>query len=52
VRAAVADGTLSEERLESHARLARELRYSELRREHAASWVEKRRWKAITGKTK
>ncbi|MFN8621548.1 MAG: ribosome small subunit-dependent GTPase A [Chloroflexota bacterium] len=44
VRAAIADGELAEERLESHRKLERELRSRELREDVAAARAESRRW--------
>jgi ribosome biogenesis GTPase len=52
VRAAAEDGRLDPARLESHGRLAREAAYAELRQEHAASWAEKKRWRAIMARAR
>jgi ribosome biogenesis GTPase len=47
VRQAAEAGALSPDRLESHAKLQRELRYLELRRDQQARQAQKARWKTI-----
>ena len=47
VLAAVAEGELSEERLESFRALERELRYLAIRRDESAQRAQKRKWRAI-----
>jgi ribosome biogenesis GTPase len=47
VRAAAEEGALSPERLESHAKLQREIRYLETRVDQKARQAEKARWKTI-----
>jgi ribosome biogenesis GTPase len=44
---AVAEGTLSEERLESFRALQRELRYLQIRQDEFAKRAEKQKWRAI-----
>ena len=44
VRAAIADGTLDAERLESFRHLQRELRYLEIRHDARARSEERKRW--------
>lgn len=50
VRAAIADGELAEERLESHRKLEKELRALEIRNDVAAARAESRRWGRMVGK--
>jgi ribosome biogenesis GTPase len=47
VLAAVAEGTLSQERLESFRKLSKELRYLETRKDEFAKRAEKQKWRAI-----
>jgi ribosome biogenesis GTPase len=47
VRAAVEDGRLDASRLASHHKLARELRYLEVREDVGLQQAQKQRWKAI-----
>jgi ribosome biogenesis GTPase len=47
VLAAVAEGALSEERLESFRGLQRELRYLQVRQDESAQRAEKQKWRAI-----
>jgi ribosome biogenesis GTPase len=47
VLAAVAEGALSEERLESFRALQRELRYLQVRRDESAQRAQKQKWRAI-----
>ncbi len=47
VRAALEDGTLSHERLRAHEKLRREVEYQELRQDHSARYIERKRWKGI-----
>ncbi len=47
VLAAVAEGTLSEERLESFRALQKELRYLQLRQDESAQRAQKQKWRAI-----
>jgi len=47
IRAALADGTLQQERYASFVKLQRELAYAERRNDAAAARVEKERWKKI-----
>jgi ribosome biogenesis GTPase len=47
VLAAVAEGALSEERLESYRALQRELRYLRVRQDESAQRAEKQKWRAI-----
>jgi ribosome biogenesis GTPase len=47
VLAAVAEGALSEERLESYRALERELHYLRTRQDHLAKRAEKQKWRAI-----
>jgi ribosome biogenesis GTPase / thiamine phosphate phosphatase len=47
VRAAMADGRLDAERLESYRKLQRELRYLEIRHDARARSEERKRWRAI-----
>ena len=49
VRAAVNDGRLDGGRLANYFKLCKETRYDELKSTHAASWVEKERWKKVKG---
>ena len=44
---AVAEGALSEERLESFRALERELRYLAIRRDESAQRAQKQKWRAI-----
>jgi ribosome biogenesis GTPase len=48
VRGAVADGTLSPDRLASHEKLERELAHARRREDPRAAAEERRRWKAIS----
>jgi ribosome biogenesis GTPase len=48
IRAAIAAGTLSEERFESYAKLKRELHYLEIRLDKRARSEERKRWKAFS----
>ena len=48
VRDAVADGTLSEDRLVSHEKLGRELAHAERKGDARAAAEERKRWKAIS----
>jgi ribosome biogenesis GTPase len=47
VTAAIDDGTLSADRLESYDRLQRELRHQELKLDARARADERRRWRTI-----
>jgi ribosome biogenesis GTPase len=49
VRAAVDQGRLDAGRLANYFKLCKETRYIELKTTHAASWVEKERWKKVKG---
>ncbi|MBN1570256.1 MAG: ribosome small subunit-dependent GTPase A [Acidobacteria bacterium] len=51
VRDAIARGELDPGRLAGYFKLSREARYSELKSSHSASWVEKERWKKVTGRS-
>jgi ribosome biogenesis GTPase len=48
VRAAVEDGSISAERVESYRKLLRELLHLKRKQDHRARMEEKRRWKGIT----
>jgi ribosome biogenesis GTPase len=50
VRAAIAEGELAEERLDSHRKLEKELRALEIRNDVAAARAESRRWGRVHGK--
>jgi ribosome biogenesis GTPase len=52
VKAAIAEGTLGEERLRNFLKLRKELRYLALRQEKKASAIEKDRWKKIRQRQK
>jgi ribosome biogenesis GTPase / thiamine phosphate phosphatase len=52
VRAAVDQGRLDAGRLANYFKLCKETRYAELKTTHAASWVEKERWKKVKGSLK
>ena len=49
VRAAVNQGRLDAGRLANYFKLCKETRYLELKDTHAASWLEKERWKKVKG---
>lgn len=52
VRAAVDQGRLDVRRLANYFKLCKETRFNELKITHAASWVEKERWKKLKGGVK
>ncbi len=47
VQAALADGTLKQDRFRSYAKLQREIQYQALRQDQSARLIEKNRWKKI-----
>jgi ribosome biogenesis GTPase len=46
---AVANRALEAPRLENYRKLQREIEHFSLKREHSANWVEKQRWRKVTG---
>ena len=50
VLGAIADGTLTSERLQAYLKLQREVAHQARREDHRLAWAEKQRWKKVAGK--